>query len=416
MSWPTQVRTTAQRKYGVPGERLSIPPARRLGFAANDPRFPVTPRTTVPRVPVRPATPRLPRGIPEHVLDPFRYRNPFLRPALRAFPLGRLADAYDIYMMLKPKEYVIKYPAGIERIAGPFNYPYPYNSAPVGQIGYQWTYGPITNQYITGYEALGHVPYADYWGVWIPNDINSIFGAEHSAWRKLPQYVETGQIVEHGWADAPGRLGEPGVVEIPEPVGFPSPRPTSPEVPYWALPYAPRHPNTEVGSPVNAPAFRSSPRGEPAITTTINPGAGTAVRTNSPTVRTPPGPGVKERKATIKSSMPILHGVLGTITEGADLIRAIHGALPPQFQAKPKRNPNAKGKKDKWKASSPQEKLGALYDHWDKIDIGKAVGNVIKQEAGDRLIGKVNQGISKGNGWYYKKRGTPFGITVGPAL
>jgi len=106
----------------------------------------------------------------------------------------------------------------------------------------------------------------------------------------------------------------------------------------------------------------------------------------------------KERKLKAR---PIVQGalkVIGTVTEGADLVDAIYDALPERFRPRWKNTNHVKRK------LTYKEKLQALYDHWDQVDLPEAVKNIVVNQIEDYFYGKVGKiggEISRAHGHHY---------------
>lgn len=103
------------------------------------------------------------------------------------------------------------------------------------------------------------------------------------------------------------------------------------------------------------------------------------------TPRKPPGPRVKERKSKITKALIWL---FNAGTETADLIEALHDALPDNCKTKTKGN----------KAKKIAQKGKDLYRCWDHIDLDSAIFNVIWNNAEDRVWAKL--GIKHPTGRY----------------
>ena len=110
-----------------------------------------------------------------------------------------------------------------------------------------------------------------------------------------------------------------------------------------------------------------------------------------------PPEGTKERKtqgltglgmAVTQAGQKAMHGY----TEFRDLVRAFHDALPERNQSKSKRVDNM---------------LGALWNNWQNVDMGAALGNVVLNELGDRIAGRA---IGAGS-----RQARRMGVTLGPA-
>jgi len=86
-----------------------------------------------------------------------------------------------------------------------------------------------------------------------------------------------------------------------------------------------------------------------------------------------PGRGTKERKLGATAGQRRALGLLASgISEGFDLLDALHDALPKEFQGK----------------DHPNSKFKALYDHWDKVNMDEAFANIWKNQATDKYYGE----------------------------
>lgn len=103
----------------------------------------------------------------------------------------------------------------------------------------------------------------------------------------------------------------------------------------------------------------------------VRPGEG------GPVVGRPPR-GTKERKVHARNMAPGLWNVANMASEAADFVEAFHDALPPKYRSKD---------------ASTAQMLEDLYRHWDKVDMSKALTNLIMNEAKDWAIGKLSQSM-----------------------
>lgn len=102
----------------------------------------------------------------------------------------------------------------------------------------------------------------------------------------------------------------------------------------------------------------------------------------------PPGPGTKEVKLMPRSVMVAVR-LMHAATEGLDFLDAVHKALPKEFQAKAYR------KDGKWWNATPQDRARAIYDNLDKLNWNDAALNLLKNEVGDRILGRANAKADK---------------------
>nr|QXN72839.1 MAG: hypothetical protein [Microvirus sp.] len=184
---------------------------------------------------------------------------------------------------------------------------------------------------------------------------------------------------------------DPFSLPIQRPVPYPEPPP------YRVIPHRTTNPyrvpqtQRQVGhgrvslGPKLAPRLVVGPRGAVA-----QPGRHRPAR---------PGQRVKERKVkvlAVSPSLPVVR-IFSQVTEAGDLIDAVYEALPEDLR---------KGRR------RMTRKLKQIYDHYDKVDIGQAIENIIENQLEDFVIGKVGQGASKGAqriGWHR-------GFGIGPAI
>lgn len=102
-------------------------------------------------------------------------------------------------------------------------------------------------------------------------------------------------------------------------------------------------------------------------------------------VNAPPKWNEKERKAKVHRIMAVALNIGGKLTEGADVVDALYDALPNNLKIK-FRDTNYN-----LQSATPQAKLKQLWEHWDKVDIDAALGNLAKNEIEDFIIGKAGQ-------------------------
>lgn len=111
----------------------------------------------------------------------------------------------------------------------------------------------------------------------------------------------------------------------------------------------------------------------------------------------PPGKGVKERKLSgangLGRALSMAAAKLDDLRFYADVVDAFHSALPKRFQTKSDRL---------------QDKLLAVYRHYDAVDIDAAVWNVLKAYAGEKAGGRIERIRSsiarKNNDWKMRYR------------
>lgn len=137
----------------------------------------------------------------------------------------------------------------------------------------------------------------------------------------------------------------------------------------------------------------------------------------------------KERKGTVKGGLA--YGVINWVTEAGDFVDAIHDALPKDCRAKPvhverprsekasyrgnagwKKNGNHNGEWGYWRPPNDYERALAISNCFDRLDLGQALGNLVKNQIEDFIIGKIGKQVGKAS----RKSGRPVGFQAGPAL
>lgn len=101
--------------------------------------------------------------------------------------------------------------------------------------------------------------------------------------------------------------------------------------------------------------------------------------------RTPPPPGMKERKGKAWRLFELIGDAFGGATEVMDIVDAMWDALPKEYRTYSYRN----GYKIKpaW-----DRRWADVYLHYDKLDIDEALKNIYANQIEDYLIGKLSQG------------------------
>jgi len=189
----------------------------------------------------------------------------------------------------------------------------------------------------------------------------------------------------------PGRIVLPRVAPAPwyiptVPVPATTPLPAGQPVP-GAVP-------TPAVIPINVPSLGS-------VTTTLSPRSSfrRAPETSPIHARKRPPSGVKERKVRINLRGAL--GVVGLVTESLDWLNALYDALPDEYKVKGKR-------------SNQIERGQAVFDHFDKIDIAKAIQNLLINHIEDKVIGKLSQKAADAAVPHLGQR--PVGFQSGPGL
>lgn len=145
--------------------------------------------------------------------------------------------------------------------------------------------------------------------------------------------------------------------------------------------------------PEIAPGLQPSTPGVPGVKIEIAPGS-RVVTAAAASPRKPPGPGVKERKVRLSGGTAgtvymVASKIFGHVTEYEDFIDAFFKSIP---------------KKSRPKCKTLQCKVGAVYQHWDKIDMAEALGRVLLNEVQDMAFGHIGNRLRSAtqNNPYYR--------------
>lgn len=109
-----------------------------------------------------------------------------------------------------------------------------------------------------------------------------------------------------------------------------------------------------------------------------------------------PKPGTRERKSYATAA---LLGVLDNISEIAEIVDAFYDALPEDVTKK--WNRPGRGIIDaagQYGIDGADWKLRALWHNWDKLDVEKAIKNVIKNEIQDKVLGSIHKNLPRNSG------------------
>lgn len=204
---------------------------------------------------------------------------------------------------------------------------------------------------------------------------------------------------------APGTaLPWPSVDPLSLPIGQPVPDPAP--IPYRAIPGI--RPN-----PMRAPQEQrrsggdSLPRRQPytvpgEVWQYDYPPAGRTAPRGSPSSIPiqPPPRGTRERK--VIANIPGSHfsaKLINLVTETKDAVDAFWWALPAKFR----------------KGTLLPDRFRDLWQHWDEVDMGKALRNLIRNEITDQVVGRIGRAVSRTyrNNPYWTR---PVGVSTGPAM
>lgn len=190
-------------------------------------------------------------------------------------------------------------------------------------------------------------------------------------------------------SNAPPRP-DPWSPEFPDVGPRPNPRPRpQPQPEPWNDPTA--TPDFPFGQPTaSIGAWESSPNAPPRPVAAAGP--------------KPPGPGTKERKGGLPAWAIPLWKSFGAPTEFNDHVSAVYEALPKSVKVaayrKNGRQPTA------------QEKLRLVYANMHRLDVGKAVSNLVENHFEDKFYGKLGKMLGQAS----NAAGRPLGWATGPVF
>lgn len=192
---------------------------------------------------------------------------------------------------------------------------------------------------------------------------------------------------------------------------FPRYIPARPAVPgrpaqYTILPLPlPMTHTTALPAPV---PYRLPTNGLPYQTASVNTStsARNVQRTKTPHNRLPPGKGEKEKKTrATPAAFSRVGRFLSVVTEGADIIEAVYGALPEKIRQR------AFAQKGTGRKLTPQEQLVVIYRNINQLDMAVVVANLAYNQIEDKIIGTVGKKIaSKHQAWLGNR---PVGFQTG---
>jgi len=176
----------------------------------------------------------------------------------------------------------------------------------------------------------------------------------------------------------------------------------------------------------------------PALRLTAQPGLKpNASRKASHKLR-PKGRKEKESKAYISSKFRrAVWWAANIVTEACDVVDAFYDAIPFKERQKYEKSLARFGSWRNWEryeytqrnlpnwakeenqlfgkgAGACRMKAYAVWEDWEKVDLGQAMKNVIYQQMQDTIIGSTSKYANKG--YLQNARGRPLGLTAGPAL
>ncbi len=309
------------------------------------------------------------------------------------------------------------------RVVGPHTYPYPYIGTPgLAFSVYTAGTGYIDAQAVSSYLGEGNLTVPAGWnqaGIWFYNVNNGARFAQHSAWARV-QLLTNAHNVK---ARAANVLPLPSAPAWLDPLASPIGAPYSPvATPYKLIPKLVPNPYRAVGAQTvrgyAAPVAQTAPRPLAGMnpiggwTTIVRPiGGGHILNPVNPfrpgAKPAPPGKGTYESKYNPRSkgaAAVILRGV-GAVTEGLDLVDALHKALPKEYKTGyyklHYRDPVTGDIKTYYKKrhkASATDKISDLIKSPHKIDVPKALSNIVDENIQDAIYGGIGQQVGKARG------------------
>lgn len=178
---------------------------------------------------------------------------------------------------------------------------------------------------------------------------------------------------------------------VSNPLAEPLPAVPWADVPKW------EHPNREVGN--HAPSATQELRGW-SYPVDVIPNSYAVIHSFNGKPATPPRyherdrppPRAREVKAKFPASIIPLIRAVNFLTEANDFVDAIYEALPAEFRPRWKDTPY------EWRKPTPQAKLEAIFENYDKLNAVDIFENLIYEQLEDKfygMIGRTNAENSK---------------------
>lgn len=111
-----------------------------------------------------------------------------------------------------------------------------------------------------------------------------------------------------------------------------------------------------------------------------------------PTLRAPDHVQAREKERKRKkgatdrdTAYALADSLMNTVTESADVIKSVWEALPYGV-----REPRRYWDGDQYRNITPEQMMQDIWDHWDQLDIGRAIKNIIIDQAVDAGIALPN--------------------------
>lgn len=211
----------------------------------------------------------------------------------------------------------------------------------------------------------------------------------------LPLSPLTGTPRPKPWGEAMPGVGE-------QPSADPETEPAPQSKPIWEIPPL-RFPVVLVPGvtpgmppevlPPPSPNVQEVVIPSPGTGTVQNPRVQSRPATNHERKNRPPRKHEKEKKIHVRTVAGGAWAIINMFTEGLDFLDVVWEALP---------------KKDRTKGRpTPYDKARDIYDHFDQIDIAKAIENYINNQIEDYVYGMIGKQVAKAQGVI----GSPTGLS-----
>lgn len=190
----------------------------------------------------------------------------------------------------------------------------------------------------------------------------------------------------------------------PLPAAIPMPKPV--RLPWRALPLRPQYDMPQSRQAAYGKDLGRSGGGVPTGGGHSMPltGNGPKLRVRPPIISRPPGANEKERKAygIGGSGLAAAVKIANAASEFNDALNAFWQALPRSAQTR-----------QKGLRTLPHQKALDLYHHWDRLDVGKALKNLLNEHFQDKAIGAVGKMSAKASAKNRPHGGLPIGYQAG---
>lgn len=207
------------------------------------------------------------------------------------------------------------------------------------------------------------------------------YGFKH--WYQRPVPGTSADALIHHQGAMPSATPKP--IFFPNPDIIPQPLPMAvPTVPPELVPPRMPRPNRTrrdpFGVPLRGPRGTSRGRGQPGqgATFVVDPVSGVSTVSEPSGPRQEPPSGTRERKSQAHQNAVQVLGWALAVTEGVDLIEAVHQALPDHLQY----------------SDDPIGMLEDIYQSFNQLDIEQAIYNIVYNQLEDAIIGFIGAGAS----------------------